>query len=95
MARDTVRPRSVKLLEELIRAPKPGYPNGYSLRDLEKRGLGKSMMHALLTDNPKWRKETCSAELGNRISEVLGVHPAVLFAPVESTQRGRASKVAA
>lgn len=95
MPRQTVRPRSIKLLEELIRAPRPDYPKGYSLRDLEKRGLGKSMMHALLTENPKWRKETCSAALGTRIAEVLGVHPSVLFAPVESKKSGPPSKVAA
>lgn len=95
MARETVRPRSIALLVELMRAPKPGHPNGFSLRDMEERGIGKSMLHRLVTDNPRWRKATCSADLGNRISEVLGVHPSVLFAPVVSTTAGRLSSTAA
>ncbi len=95
MARETVRPRSVPLLRELMSTPRPNYPKGLSLRDMEGRGIGKSMIHALLSSNPKVRKETCSAELGVRISEVLGVPFSVLFAPVESTDRGRASKAAA
>lgn len=95
MARETVRPRSVPLLRELMNTPRAGYPTGFSLRDMEDRGIGKSMMHALLTDNPKVRKDTCSAALGVRIAEVLGVPFTVLFAPVESTLAGPASKVAA
>lgn len=87
MARQTVRPRSVPLLRELMKA------KGYSLRDMERRGLGKSMVHALITDNddPKVRKSTCSLDFATRYSEVLGVPVDVLFAPVASTRAGRPS----
>lgn len=90
MPRTTVRPRSVPLLRELVdKAPRgAGKPDGYSVRELADRlPCGKSMVSALLNGT----KKSCSAALGERISEVLGVPFAVLFAPVGSTTAGRSS----
>lgn len=83
MARETVRLRSKTLMFELKEA------RSYSLRDMADRlPCGKSMVHALLTGE----KTTCSAKLGERIAEVLGVAPQVLFMPVVSTDVVAASK---
>ena len=91
MPRESVRPRSVALLRELVAKANrgPGQPEGYSVRELADRlPCGKSMVHALLSGT----KTQCSKALGDRIAEVLGVPSAVLFAPVESTSRGRTSR---
>lgn len=83
MARQTVRLRSKTLMFELKEA------RGYSVRDMADRlPCGKSMVSALLTG----QKTTCSARLGARIAEVLGVAPQVLFMPVVSTTVDDASK---
>lgn len=82
MPRDTVRPRSTALLRELMKA------KNYSVRDMADRlPCGKSMISALTTG----AKPSCSRALGDRIAEVLGVAPQVLFAPVESTPVDKAS----
>lgn len=76
MPRETVRPRSTALLCELVKAKE------FTVRDMADRlPCGKSMVHALMTGE----KATCSKQLGDRIAEVLGVPPKVLFAPVVST----------
>lgn len=90
MARQTVRIRSSALLRELVKA------KGYTVRDMADRlPCGKSMIHALMTADQttsKDRKYTCSKRLGDRIAEVLGVAPQVLFAPIESTMVDAASQ---
>lgn len=91
MPEQSVRLRSNALLRELIAAANGG--DGYSLRDMADRlPCGKSMIHALVTDNPEHRKTTCSEALGRRIAEVVGVPFTVLFAPSPSTHRGRPSR---
>lgn len=90
MPRQTVRPRSVPLLRELVaQAPRgAGQPEGYSVRELADRlPCGKSMVSALLTGT----KRSCSQALAERIAEVLGVPFAVLFAPAVSSSSGGAS----
>jgi hypothetical protein len=73
--RQTVRLRSHSLLTELVRA------KGFTVRDMADRlPCGKSMVHALMTGE----KQSCSAYLGERIAEVVGVPTAVLFAPAVS-----------
>lgn len=89
MPRDTVRPRSLPLLREMLKA------KGYSLRDMERRGVKRGMLHRLITDNDSYRKSTCSADLGQRISDALGVPASVLFMPVASNDAGQQSKRAA
>lgn len=84
--RQTVRLRSTVLLKELMKA------KNFSLRAMADRvPCGKSMVHALLTGE----KKTCTAALGDRIAEALGVAPQVLFAPVISTTVDDASKTVA
>lgn len=84
---ESVRLRSAALMRELMAAANNG--EGYSLRDMADRlPCGKSMVHAL-TDGTK---TTCSAGLGERIAEVLGVPFQVLFMPAPSVKRGRPSR---
>ena len=74
MPRETVRPRSVTLLSELVRS------KDFTVRDMADRlPCGKTMINDLMLG----KKATCSKALGDRIAEVLGVAPHVLFAPVE------------
>ncbi len=81
---ESVRHRSPALTRELMRT------KGYSYREIAERvGCGKTMIQRLVTDDPGQRKSTCSARLGERIAEVLGVPAEVLFAPSPSTRRGR------
>jgi hypothetical protein len=87
MQRESVRLRSAPLLRELMKAANGG--QGYSLRDMADRlPCGKSMVHALVSGE----KQTCRAELGERIAEVVGVPFAVLFAPAPSIRPGRPSR---
>lgn len=81
-SRQTVRLRSPRLLTELVKA------KGYTVRDMADRlPCGKSMIHALMTGE----KQSCSAYLGERIAEVVGVAPVVLFAPKVSTNAADSS----
>ena len=85
MPRQTVRPRSVALLCELVKA------KGYTVRDMADRlPCGKTMINDLMLG----KKKTCSQGLGDRIAEVLGVAPQVLFAPVESSKKDTSSSAA-
>ena len=78
----TVRLRSSALMAELMRAKE------LSVRDMADRlPCGKSMVGAL----SKGTKQTCTAGLGERIAEVLGVPTSVLFLPAPSVRRGRPS----
>lgn len=62
----------------------------FSVRDMADRlPCGKSMVHALASGT----KVTCTSGLGDRIAEVLGVPPSVLFLPAPSVRRGRPSIV--
>jgi len=87
MADQSVRLRSHLLLRELRLAANGG--DGFSLRDMADRlPCGKSMIAALESG----QKQTCTAYLGERIAEVVGVPFTVLFAPAPSVRRGRPSK---
>ena len=82
----SVRVVRAGLIRELLAA------KGYSLRDVaDKARCSKSIVHALITTNPTQQKTTCTADLADRISEVLGVPTSVLFAPEPSVVRGRPS----
>lgn len=86
VADQSVRLRSHLLLKELRMAANGG--EGFSLRDMADRlPCGKSMVSAL----ENGEKQTCSAILGERIAEVVGVPFTVLFAPAPSVRRGRPS----
>lgn len=83
MPQETVRLLSHKLLQGQLEAKNMSY------RDLADRSrCGKSMIGYLASG----AKSTCTAELGKRIAEAVGLDYTVLFAPAPSVRRGRPSR---
>lgn len=77
-----MRPKSLMLIRELMKSKE------LTVRDMADRlPVGKSTVGNLLTG----KQPTCSPELADRISEVLDIDSAVLFAPSVSAKRGRPS----